>query len=297
MFIKKLDRPIDGRSISIRSIKPKFEDATSRHWFGGNPFLSHMVHALSFLFPPGEETFVKSVNYYKDQITDPQLRKAVKAFAGQEFMHSKVHHDFNDWISSKIPAADEYCKRVAEDISNNYQRLEKKKPIANLAITVGLEHLTAIMAATFLRRPDILERISPDIRSLLIWHAIEEIEHKDVAFDVYKTVGGGYWLRVTTFLMSTFMIILNTTTIQARLLIKDGEWYNYRAALFALKQLFGSNGFFTEVSRSYFQYFKPSFHPSQQNDQELVEQWQLTLQTLTPVKISGKVELDAVHAS
>ncbi len=281
-------------TISIRAINPQFDKTSSRYWFDENPYATHMIHALSFLFPPGEEMFVKSVLYYRDQIKDPQLRKAIKAFAGQESLHSKSHQDFNNWIASKVPEADVYCEAIAKDIHRNYARLEKSKPIANLAVTVALEHITAIMAATFLRRPEILEKIDPEVRSLLIWHSIEEIEHKNVAFDVYQAVGGTYWLRVYALIMSTLILSGKTAWYQFRLLANDGGLWNVRAAWQSFSQLFGMQGFVTSLLKTYFHYFKPSFHPSQHQDQHLIEEWHQKLTQLTPVRIAGKVELRAV---
>jgi len=34
------------------------------------------------------------------------------------------------------------------------------------------------------------------MRALLLWHSAEEIEHKSVAFDVYRAVGGGYLVHM-----------------------------------------------------------------------------------------------------
>jgi len=278
-------------TINIRSIQPRFEVTPDLHWFGGNPFVSHLVHALSFLFPPGEEMFVKSVNHFKDQITDPDLRRAIKAFAGQEHLHSKSHHDFNLWIQKKIPEAEQYCQQIADDINRNYDRLEKKNPIINLAATVALEHITAVMAATFLSRPDMLEKIHPEVRSLFIWHAIEEVEHKSVAFDVYQAVGGGYRTRIWALIMSTMILFSKTLYYQGKLLQKDGQLGNWRAGVKALRECFGSGGFFTVLRSRYLDYFRKDFHPSQHNDQELVDAWQWKLAQLTSVKVIGRVEV------
>lgn len=278
-------------SIHVRSIQPRYEVTPDLHWFGDNPFISHLMHALSFLFPPGEEMFVKSVNYYRDQIKDPELRKAVKAFAGQEHLHSKSHHDFNLWIQEKIPEAKRYCESLVKSIDRSYKILEKRKPIMNLAVTVALEHITAIMAATFLNRPETLEKMSPEVRSLFIWHAIEEVEHKSVAFDVYKTVGGSYGLRVFAMIVATFTLSLHTVHNQFRLLWRDGQLTNWRAAGRAFKECFGSAGFFTVLRARYLDFFRRDFHPSQHDDQFLVDAWQEKLRELTPVKVVGRVEL------
>jgi predicted metal-dependent hydrolase len=278
-------------AIHIRSIQPQYEATPNLHWFGDNPFTSHLVHALSFLFPPGEEMFVKSVNHFKDQITDPELRRAVKAFAGQEHLHSKSHHDFNLWIQKRIPEAEIYCQRIAANINRNYTRLEKKKPIVNLAVTVALEHITAVMAATFLSRPDMLEKIQPEVRALFIWHAIEEVEHKSVAFDVYRTVGGTYSIRVWAMIMATLHLFAKTLYYQGKLLQKDGQLGNWRAGLQAMRECFGKGGFFTVLRGRYLDFFRRDFHPAQHNDQELVDAWQWKLSQLTAVKVIGRVEV------
>lgn len=277
--------------INIRSIQPRYEATPDLHWFGGNPFTSHLVHALSFLFPPGEEMFVKSVNHFKDEITDPDLRRAIKAFAGQEHLHSKSHHDFNLWIQKRIPEAEHYCQRIADGINRNYNRLEKRRPIVNLAVTVALEHITAVMAATFLSRPDMLEKIHPEVRALFIWHAIEEVEHKSVAFDVYRAVGGTYLTRVWAMFMCTMILTGKTLYYQGKLLQNDGQLGNWRAGLQAMRECFGKGGFFTVLRSRYLDFFRRDFHPSKHNDQELVDTWQWKLSQLTAVKVIGRVEV------
>ncbi|HYX32433.1 MAG TPA: metal-dependent hydrolase [Oligoflexus sp.] len=278
-------------TIHIRSIQPRYEATPDLHWFGGNPFVSHLVHALSFLFPPGEAMFVRSVNHFKDKVTDPDLRRAIKAFAGQEHLHSQSHYDFNLWIQTRIPEAHDYCQRIAAGIDRNYARMEKKKPIVNLAVTVALEHITAVMAATFLSRPDMLEKIHPEIRSLFIWHAIEEIEHKSVAFDVYQSVGGTYATRIWGLVVSTLLLVSKTLYYQGKLLQKDGQLSNWRAGLSALRDCFGGGGFFTVLRGRYLDFFRRDFHPSQHDDRDLVETWQGKLSQLTTVKVIGRVEV------
>jgi predicted metal-dependent hydrolase len=235
--------------------------------------------------------FVKSVNHFKDQVSDPDLRRAIKAFAGQEHLHSQSHHDFNLWIQKRIPEAELYCRRIAEGINRKYNRMEKHKPIVNLAVTVALEHITAVMAATFLSRPDMLDKIHPEIRALFIWHAIEEVEHKSVAFDVYQAVGGNYLTRVWAMFMCTMILTGKTLYYQGKLLQNDGQLGNWRAGLQAMRECFGKGGFFTVLRSRYLDFFRRDFHPSQHNDQALVDTWQWKLSQLTAVKVIGRVEV------
>ena len=66
---------------------------------------------------------------------------------------------------------------------------ENLSPLARLAATVALEHLTAILAAALLDgRSGSLAGADPRVAELWRWHAVEETEHKSVAFDVYAVV-------------------------------------------------------------------------------------------------------------
>lgn len=274
--------------ITIRAIQPDFANGTNPYWFNDNPFTTHMVNTLSFHFPPGEQMFVKSVNFYRDQITDPELKKAVRAFTGQEMLHSKVHDAFNEWVASRVPDAEVYCREITQILEQRYAERVRSNPLINLAVTVSLEHMTAIMAATLLRREDIIAKIDPEVRALLIWHAIEEIEHKSVAFDVYQSVGGSYRLRVLAMLLSTFMLTKETIKYQIKLLKHDGELGNWRAALTHFKETLGPKGYFPAMLKHYLRFFSPRFHPSKQDDATLVEYWSKQLEQLTPVKVNGK---------
>src|SRR3546814_17330762 len=64
--------------------------------------------------------------------------------------------------------------------------LTKGRPeILNLAATMALEHFTAMMEHEFLINSRHFAKTDPEVRSMWRWHAIEEIEHKGVAFDVW----------------------------------------------------------------------------------------------------------------
>jgi predicted metal-dependent hydrolase len=67
-----------------------------------------------------------------------------------------------------------------------------KQQRIGLAITAALEHYTASIAETVLKHRDIyMKECREDMRQMFLWHAAEEIEHKSVAFDVFKDVAGG----------------------------------------------------------------------------------------------------------
>ncbi|MEM8120237.1 metal-dependent hydrolase, partial [Morganella morganii] len=59
---------------------------TPKYWWDGQPFMYQFMNNLSSLFPYGEKFFVDSVRAVRDRLEDPQLKKDVSAFIGQEAM-------------------------------------------------------------------------------------------------------------------------------------------------------------------------------------------------------------------
>ena len=67
--------------------------------FAGDLVSSHVAAALSAVFPEGEDFFVRSVRRFREEITDPELKRQVAGFIGQEAMHGRQHRAFNDRLA------------------------------------------------------------------------------------------------------------------------------------------------------------------------------------------------------
>jgi len=48
----------------------------------------------------------------------------------------------------------------------------------------------------------------PEVKSLLLWHAAEEIEHKAVAYDVLQRVNSRYTVRVAGLAIATTLLLV-----------------------------------------------------------------------------------------
>lgn len=185
--------------ITHRPVRFDFS-AVPRHWFGGNAWQTHIANAVNMLFPAGERFFIRSVRHYEAQIADPALRAAIRAFYQQEGSHSHAHE-----VQLRALEAQGYDVRR---ILDRYERLAydqiapRFSPAMHLAVTVALEHYTAILAEGALR-DHMLELADPVMRQLLRWHACEEIEHKAVAFDVLKQVDPRWSLRMAGMVVAT----------------------------------------------------------------------------------------------
>ena len=267
--------PAPQASFPVRRMDFSFADS-QKYWWSGNPFMTQFMNNLSSLFPYGEKFFVDSVRGVREQIKDPQLQKDISAFIGQEAMHSKEHATYNEYAEAHgidLRTLELRIKVLLEWIT----KLTTKKQ--RLAATCALEHFTATMAEQLLLREDLTTQIDDEkMYKLWLWHAIEENEHKSVAYDAYQATGGGYWIRTITMALSTVMFIGVIAWFQIDLLRKDGQLFNWKSWGYGLKTLFGPrNGYLTGLIVPYLQYYKPGFHPAQQDTLRLEQRWRTRL--------------------
>lgn len=235
----------------------------SKNWHEQGPFITHFFNALSLLFPQGELFFMDSVRHYRSRIEDPQLKKEIQGFIGQEAMHSREHVTYNNQLQSAgLPAhlLDRRLKFILD--------LQKKHLPAsfNLAVTLALEHYTAMLAEILLSDPSRLGDSVKGYRQMWNWHALEETEHKAVAFDVWNHVikpgPKRYLLRTATMLTTTVFFWLVVFDFHLRLLIADRKAGGHLKGLWRmLKFLYGPRGIFPRMALPWLDYFRPGFHP------------------------------------
>ncbi len=260
--------------ITPRNIKFALSGEDKRNWFAGDPVRTAIMDGASILFPYGEGKFIESVVHFRDRISDPRLLAEVDAFAAQEGIHSREHRRYN----KAIEAFGGDIARLEKRLRDVTERMEKRgvSPEYKLALTCAFEHFTAMLAHDLLADPHFLDGADPEYARLWRWHAIEEAEHKAVAFDVWNQVGPkglrGYLMRVGAMLRATRIFSSQTRFNTHVLLRKRGYtdfWANVRGiARFILVR----PGIFRRSFGTYLSYFKPGFHPWQHDDRHLIEQ-------------------------
>jgi len=241
-----------------------------RRWWAGEPFGTAWHNALSATFPRGEAFFIEAVKAHRAG-ADPKLDAEIRAFVKQEINHTREHIAFNKLAENAgydIKAID---KRVEELLALTKDR----PPIANLAVTMALEHYTAMMAHEFLANPQHFENADPEVRAMWRWHAVEEIEHKGVAFDTwnYATRDWSKWqrwkVRSLVMLSVTGRFFKNRWIDSMGLLAQDGIT-GRKACWGLLKYLVVSPGVLRRIFPAWLAYFKPGFHPWDHDDRELI---------------------------
>lgn len=268
-FARARKKPVPPR---IRPQRMGFEfepEAVPRYWFAGDPVLSHFLNALSLSFPDGEQFFVDSVRHFREVVTDPERQKDISGFIGQEAMHSLEHKGFNDMLAAQgYGELTHKATSVARYLCNEGRK--RFSPRAQLAITAGLEHITAILANAMLTRPELLAEMDPAVRTLWLWHAIEETEHKAVAFDLYKDIDPGYVMRIRAFLSGSLGLLMFSSAYTWRFLKEDGV---HRHPLALARGGWRLARFLGAVVPDYLDYLRPGFHPWDDDNSALIARY------------------------
>lgn len=262
-----------GERVGIppRRMDFQFADDTKRYWYADNAFLTTFWTTLSALFPAGETFFIDSVKNYRHQVTEQKLKDEISGFIGQEAMHTKEHQAFND-MGDKHGLPTLQLDKELWWLLDLAKKVFPKK--MQLATTVALEHYTAILAEQLLRDKQHQENIQdPEALKLWMWHALEENEHKAVAYDVYELTGGGYFTRVFAMILATIGFILFVGQGHIRLLWANGTLFNIKDNLKGLWSLWGWKGLFPRLFFKYLDFFRPGFHPNDHDTVQLLDDW------------------------
>lgn len=251
-------RRLSGKEVGVpvRKLGQHYDKDIPVDWFRNNAFASMFFIGFSAKLPEGEAQFMHSVRLFQDRITDPVLQAQVRAFIGQEAHHSKEHEALNAMLESRGYS----LKRIESSVRWHSQWQQKHwSPQEQLAFTVCAEHITALLSDYLLRRrPELLEQMAPVMAKLWAWHAIEETEHKAVAFDVYDQLVADRGLLYRTMVGFTLVFLVSNTLHAAELTIRHARWRDWRM----WKAGFALLGELLQETRSdYLDFYRRDFHP------------------------------------
>ena len=252
-------------------------DEVPRFWFGGDAFRTRMFDALSLTFPDGERYFIESVRLFRDKITEPDLKQRVADFIRQEAQHGLAHDKMNQVMKDQGMPVDQFIHFLTRLFKSE---LKNRSPQYNIAMTAAAEHLTALMAETFYSKKETLKDAHPYVRALLAWHSIEEMEHRDVAFDVMKQVGEVPESTRKFALAFTTVMMFNFTLYRANVMLEhDGftRLERFKMVAKGLPWFVGKKGIFSAMRSQYLDWFKKDFHPSQH---PVIHQYQTWIDTM-----------------
>lgn len=245
-------------------------DAVPRYWLGGSRIATQIANGVNLLFPDGERFFVRSVHHFKQQLEqDPELWAQIRGFSSQEGRHAGAHERFFQILEQQGFDTRTFMKLYRKVA---YDWIERAAPPElRLSATVALEHYTALLAEQALSEGG--ANLHPQMRSLMLWHAAEEIEHKSVAFDALKRINPSYRLRMGGLVMAT--ATLGGFWVAATLMLLAQEGAITREDLAKHRELtrdkpsLGASIF----ARGIREYIRRDFHPSQLSNEHLATEY------------------------
>ncbi|NIJ37955.1 hypothetical protein FHR22_002658 [Sphingopyxis panaciterrae] len=273
--------------IEKRDMKFGREISPPRWWHSGDPGRTAFFNALSSTFPVGEKFFMTAVRHYRDGAPEP-LRGQIDDFLYQESMHSREHVVFNRQAEDAgfdiAPLEDRARRTIAW--------VKRRSPLQQLAATCALEHFTATLAHDALADPRHLDGATEEAKRLWQWHAMEEIEHKAVAFDTYLHATRNMtpfrrWLKRSLVMCVTtmrfhYVIFRNTAD-----LLRQDERNDFATWRKLLSYLYGRPGTLRLLLLGVFTYMRPGFHPWQIDDRSLLTKALAMLETGEPKRTAA----------
>ncbi|MEY4511331.1 MAG: hypothetical protein RLZZ450_3453, partial [Pseudomonadota bacterium] len=205
--------------VKARNIKFGIGPKMPKYWASGDPFLTHFMNALSVIFPPGERMFMDAVKAVRDRVHNADTRADIAGFLAQEALHSREHSALNEALHKLGYPVRKMEEGLAERIRFNDKFRSKK---SSLAATVALEHLTALLGFKLLTQEHVRALFDEQVLPVWMWHAVEEMEHKAVAFDAYEEVFGDYLPRAIALVTTTVGLFGTAHLFQYYLLKRDG---------------------------------------------------------------------------
>ena len=246
----------------------------NRIWHGDGIMMTHFINAFQAMFPEGERVFIDAIHDCQAEYpfliaNDPVLKSDVEKFIEQEARHSVVH---DKWTKALMETG--YTSMIRYDKMlhdfRNWIRSHLDK-MTRLSFTIGAEQYTASLAKLFVHdKPEIVLRSGPPLQKIFLYHAMEELEHKGVCYDLYKKLKGGYFRRIFGMTFISFYIWFNVIRRHRYLLQKDGEWKRKRKHEF-LSFYLGTNGMMRALIPKFLEYMRPSFYPWQNDERQEFE--------------------------
>ncbi len=268
--LRLADSPRNPPTLTVRDRRFRREGGT-RHWLDGDPVATAWFTALSASFPRGEAMFIDAVKAHRDGVP-PALAEEIRDFIRQEVNHSREHLAFN----RAAVDAGYHLAAIDARVAALVAMTQDLPPLVQLTVTCALEHFTAIFAHQFLAHPDHFGTADEETVALWQWHAVEEIEHKAVAFDTWVHATRQMppfrrWLMRAVVMGDVTGRFLRNRWIDALELLAQDGITGWRARLKLAAYLWGRPGILRRTFPAWAQWFRPGFHPWQVDDRALIQ--------------------------
>lgn len=259
------DRP----TLVVRKIAFSLQDKINPVWNPRFHEWSHMVNGASLTMPYLEPFLIRNVREAASLVTDGELKKEMRAFNAQEGQHFQHHQRYNDMLKDNGYAQ---LRSIEEQMAADFSQLQDRSLQWRLAYTAGFETMTVGVTEWLVNdRRHLFGGADANVCSFVLWHMVEETEHKNVAIDLYNHLyPKAYFRRVKGVFIATAHIVKYSRRAYILMLKKDGLWnkLSSRLKLWKMVARFG-----IRISPAMFRSLLPGYHPSKVEDPTWVQEW------------------------
>lgn len=260
--------PVEGELV-IRKIPFEFPDELDPVWNPAQPEWSHMVNGASLVMPYLEPFLIATLREATRQINDLEVLEEARGFIAQEAQHFKTHRRYNEVLKANgYPG----LAAIEDEMKQSYATMKAKRSLTfRLAYASGFETMTVGVTNWLVNeRIDLFGRSDTRIASFILWHFVEEAEHKRVAFDVYRAAGGPHWQRVLGIFTGSLHVFWLSRKGCIAMLKADGRWRNPRSRLRLWRK---TAAFFAATVPGALRSALRSHDPRDEDDPEWVRDW------------------------
>lgn len=181
-----------------RKVNFDFNDIP-KHWIADDPLATHILNMAHVILPAGEFWFCRVFNKALPYVENEQLKADVKGFIHQEAIHGRTHEKARIYFEQHSLDFTQFTQRmhyIFEVLLGDsplglsfFKQLISEKQWLKLRIGMiaGIEHYTGVVGQWSLDNST-LDDDEPIMVDLFRWHLAEEVEHRNVAFDLFKSM-------------------------------------------------------------------------------------------------------------
>ena len=252
----------------MRKIPFVFPDDLDPIWNPAHTEWSHMVNGASLVMPYLEPFLIATVRDAMTDIYDEAVLDEARGFIAQEGQHFRTHRRYNDLLKRNgYPS----LGRVEADMKRSFEKLRDRSLTFRLAYTCGFETMTVGVTDWLVgERTRLFGGADTRVASFVLWHFVEESEHKNVAFDVYQSARGHYWQRVLGVFTGSLHVFWWSRKGAVEMLKVDGRWRNLRSRWRLWQR---TAAFFAAVIPVVARSVLPSHDPRHHADPRWVRDW------------------------
>jgi predicted metal-dependent hydrolase len=254
-------RPFNPSHIRPRPVQFQFDSTIPKLWFCDSSITTHLLNGTNLFLPAFEAYMVGTMQSQISYLQDAALRSKLGGLLGQELHHSHAHQQYLEVLRQQGYRFEVYLSGVTYFFNRVMPRLGMGFQLATIA---GFEHMTASLAEISLHH-NMLEQAHPTMQALWEWHAAEELEHKEVAFDLFQSTGGTYWQRLVGGTFGVAVVIGLMTAGMLLLAAQDAGFLSFKTLSDLNRLLFTKYRLFPRSLQRIIPFFHPNFHPSQRD--------------------------------